>query len=76
MPGEHLLLDPWFRRGFDVLGSMDLAFDAWMYFPQLPDLVDLAHVFPDTTIVLNHLGGPITLGPYRDRTAALSAGDR
>jgi L-fuconolactonase len=50
---------------------MGLSFDAWLYFPQLPDLVDLARTFPETPIVLNHLGGPITLGPYRDRAATL-----
>ncbi len=72
-PGEGLLLDPWFRRGFDVLHSMQLSFDAWMYFPQLPDLVDLARAYPEATIILNHLGGPITLGPYGDRTATLNA---
>ena len=70
--GEGLLLDPWFRRGFETLHSMGLSFDAWMYFPQLPDLVDLARSYPDATIVLNHLGGPITVGPYRDRDAMLN----
>ncbi|MET0910499.1 MAG: amidohydrolase family protein, partial [Ilumatobacteraceae bacterium] len=69
--GNGLLLDPWFRRGFEVLHAMGLSFDAWMYFPQLSDLVDLARAFPDTPIVLNHLGGPITLGPYGDRAATL-----
>jgi L-fuconolactonase len=66
-PGEGLLADPWFRRGFEALHQRDLSFDAWMYFPQLPDLVDLARTYPDAMIILDHLGGPITLGPYRDR---------
>ena len=66
-PGRGLLLDPAFREGFEVLHSLGLSFDAWMYFPQLPDLIDLASAYPDTTIVLNHLGAPITLGPYRNR---------
>ena len=71
--GEGLLLDPWFRRGFETLTSMGLSFDVWTYFPQLPDLVDLARAYPEATIVLDHLGGPITLGPYRDREATLAA---
>jgi L-fuconolactonase len=68
-PGPGLLRDPAFRRGFAAMHARGLVFDAWMYFPQLGDLVDLARAFPDTTIVLNHLGGPITVGPYGDRDA-------
>ena len=69
--GPGLLRDPACRRGMAVLRSLGLVFDAWVYFPQLPDVVDLARTFPDLTIVLNHLGGPITLGPYHDRAAML-----
>jgi predicted TIM-barrel fold metal-dependent hydrolase len=68
-PGPSLLLDPAFRRGFEVLHALGLGFDAWLYFPQLPELTDLARSYPDTTIVLNHLGAPITLDPYADRQA-------
>lgn len=71
-PGAGLLLDPRFRDGFRVLDSHGLSFDAWVYFPQLPDVVDLARAFPDTTIILNHLGGPIVLGPYIDRGEVLA----
>ena len=41
-----------------------LSFDAWLYFPQLMDLVDLARAFPNTSIILNHIGGLIGIGPY------------
>lgn len=68
-PGPGLLLDLAFRQGFEVLHSLGLSFDAWMYFQQLPDLVDLARTYPEATIVLNHLGAPITIGPYGDREA-------
>ncbi len=68
-PGPGLLLDLAFRQGFKVLHSLGLSFDAWMYFPQLPDLIDLARTYPEATIVLNHLGAPITIGPYGDREA-------
>jgi L-fuconolactonase len=70
-PGEGLLADTDFRAGFKVLHNLGLSFDAWLYFPQLPELVDLARAFPDTTIILNHLGAPITLGPYADRHETL-----
>jgi L-fuconolactonase len=61
---ESLLLDHAFRRGFACLKRYGLSFDAWLYHPQLPELADLARVFPDVTIVLDHIGGPLGVGPY------------
>jgi L-fuconolactonase len=66
-PPKDLLLDPAFREGYAVLGRMGLSFDAWMYHPQLPQLVDLIDAVPDTPVVLNHLGGRAGLGPYAGR---------
>ena len=59
-----LLLDSGFREGFAALAPLGLAFDAFMFQTQLQDLVDLARAFPQTTIVLNHCGGPLAIGPY------------
>ena len=47
-----------------TLAPFNLAFDAWMFQTQLSDLVDLARALPQTTIVLNHVGGPVAIGPY------------
>ena len=47
-----LLLDAKVREGFARLAPLGLSFDAWMYHPQLPELVDLARAFPETSIVL------------------------
>src|SRR5881227_3913683 len=79
-----LLLEPKLREGFARLHPLGLSFDAWMYFTQLGELVDLARAFPETPIVLNHVGGAIGIGPYagrrdevfaewRDRIAELAA---
>jgi predicted TIM-barrel fold metal-dependent hydrolase len=38
---------------------MGLSFDAWLYHPQIGELADLARAFPDTRIVLNHVGGAV-----------------
>jgi L-fuconolactonase len=62
LPGR--LLDPTFREGFSLLRPRDLSFDAWILEPQLPDLIDLARAFPDTQIVLDHLGSPVGVGRY------------
>jgi predicted TIM-barrel fold metal-dependent hydrolase len=53
-----------FREGFAHLTQRDLTFEAWCYHTQIPSLADLARAFPDTTIILNHVGGPIGVGPY------------
>ncbi len=63
-PPERLLGQHKFRDGFACLNDLGLTFDAWLYHPQLPELTDLALAFPDTTIVLDHIGGPIGIGPY------------
>lgn len=57
-----------FREGFARLAPMGLSFEAWQFHPQLPDVVALARQFPDTSIILNHVGGPLGIGPYAGRT--------
>jgi L-fuconolactonase len=59
-----LLQDRRLREGFAKLAPLGLSFDAWLYHTQLGELVDLASIFPETLIVLDHVGGPIGLGPY------------
>ena len=70
---EGLLLDKRLREGFARLAPLGLSFDAWVYHPQLGDLVDLARGFPGTPIVLNHVGGPIGLGRYKGKRDAVFA---
>jgi predicted TIM-barrel fold metal-dependent hydrolase len=62
-----LLADSVFRQGFACLERYHLSFDAWLYHPQLPELVDLARAFPSVTIILDHIGGPLGLGPYKGK---------
>ena len=70
-PPPGLLQDAQFRRGFACLAPRGLSFDAWMYHTQLEELIDLARAFPDTTLVLNHVGGPLGIGPYAGQRAAV-----
>ena len=72
-PPPGLYADPRFRRGFAELAPRGLSFDAWLYHPQLPELTDLAKAFPDTTIILDHFGGPLGIGPYAGRRAEVFA---
>jgi len=59
-----LLMDRRVREGFARLAPLGLSFDAWVYHTQLHELADLARASPATPIVLDHVGGPIGLGPY------------
>jgi predicted TIM-barrel fold metal-dependent hydrolase len=63
-PPEGLLLHDDFRAGFKHLGPRKLSFEVWCAHTQLPDAISLARAFPDTTIVLDHFGGPLGIGPY------------
>jgi predicted TIM-barrel fold metal-dependent hydrolase len=64
MVPPHLVLDPKFREGFAQLAPLGLSFESWQYHPQLADAIDLARSFPGTTIILNHVGGILGVGPY------------
>jgi predicted TIM-barrel fold metal-dependent hydrolase len=59
-----LYRDAMFREGFAVLHKLGLSFDAWLLEPQLPELIDLARAFPQTTIILDHVGTPLGIGKY------------
>ena len=71
---EKLLTDRRVREGFARLAPLGLSFDAWMYHTQLPELADLARAFPETQIVLDHVGGPIGLGRYAGKRDDVFAG--
>jgi predicted TIM-barrel fold metal-dependent hydrolase len=64
---KGLLLSEGFRAGFACLAKHGLSYDAWQYHTQLGELADLARAFPDTVIVVNHLGAPLGAGPYAGR---------
>ncbi len=62
-----LLADAVFRRGFAHLARLGLSFEAWVVEPQLPEVLSLAAAFPDTTIVLDHVGTPLGIAAYAGR---------
>ena len=64
-----LLLDAAYRAGFAELAPAGLSYDAWCFWPQLPELLDLARAFPATTIVIDHCGGVARVGAYEGRSA-------
>ncbi len=66
-PPDGLLGDAAFRQGFARLAAHGLSFDAWLYHRQIPELTALARAFPETTIILDHFGGPLGIGPYEGK---------
>ena len=58
-PPPGLMKDRNFRAGFAQLAPRKLSYDVMIYHPQLLELAELARAFPDTTIVVNHIGGLI-----------------
>jgi predicted TIM-barrel fold metal-dependent hydrolase len=62
--GPHLMAQADFRAGLARLTALGLSLDAWVFHPQLADLVDLARAFPAANIIAGHVGGPLGYGPY------------
>ena len=56
-----------FRAGARVLARMGFSLEGWLFFPQLTELADFAKAVPELTIVLNHIGGLLRVGPYANR---------
>ncbi|MFH4156076.1 amidohydrolase family protein [Acinetobacter bereziniae] len=57
----HLYTQKKFLKGFEQLAQHNLSFDAWVYSQQIADVIELAKIFPETSIVLDHLGTPAGL---------------
>lgn len=72
-PKPGLYMDATFRQGFTELEHLGLTFDLPCRYHQLPECTDLAKAFPDTTIVLNHLGGIVGIGAYAGRREEIFA---
>ena len=67
VPNARLYDDPNFRRGFKILSDMGLVFDAYHYYHQTPCFTEFARAFPQTTMVIDHLGTPLGVGKYTGR---------
>lgn len=66
-PIRHIYLDDQFQQGIEQLDLLNLTLDAWNYHSQINELKELAKAFPNLKIVQNHFGGPLGIGPYKDK---------
>ena len=62
-----LYLDADFQRGVRHLGERGLTYDTWHYHHQNREFFELARAVPETTIVLDHFGTPLGVGPFAGR---------
>lgn len=60
-PVSGILDHPRFAEGFSQLAPRGLSFDAAVFHHQMPRLARLADAFPDTTIILNHIGHAVAM---------------
>jgi len=73
-PPPHMFGEARFREGFARLAARGLSFDAWLFHTQIDELCELAHAFEETSIILDHVGGPLGIGPFEDRHAEVLPG--
>ena len=66
-PTPHIYLEDNFQQGLEELSSLGMVFDTWHYHNQIKDLTKLAKNLPNLTIVHDHFGGPLGIGPYEGK---------
>jgi predicted TIM-barrel fold metal-dependent hydrolase len=71
LPG--IMRDATMQTGAATLARAGYTLDIWAGHTQLGELYDLAKNVPDLTVIMNHVGGPIGVGPYAGRRAEVLA---
>jgi L-fuconolactonase len=56
-----------YLQGVRRVVALGYSYDAMIYHPQLPGLVEVARACPDAPIVINHHCGILGTGPYKDQ---------
>jgi len=70
-PPSGLLSSSRFLDGVRTLAEYDLCLDIWAYHTQLSEVYELAKACPQVQVVLDHLGGPLGVGPYEKARQAV-----
>ncbi len=66
-----LYANPAFREGVKLLGRLGLTYETWHYHYQNAEFAALARAVPGTTMVLDHFGTPLGVGPYAGKRAEI-----
>lgn len=70
---EGLYTSDEFRQGVARLGERGYTYDTWHYHHQNLDFRELATAVPGTTLILDHFGTPLGVGPYADKREEIFA---
>mmetsp|Transcript_6335 Transcript_6335/g.11238 ORF Transcript_6335/g.11238 Transcript_6335/m.11238 type:complete len:378 (-) Transcript_6335:55-1188(-) len=62
-----------FRGGIEAIQEAGLIFEIWCYHTQLDEAAELVAAFPGMQFVLNHVGTPLGLGPYKGEAGRAKA---
>jgi predicted TIM-barrel fold metal-dependent hydrolase len=73
-PPPYLLLDARFQAGCAALAARNLVLDVWCNHTQLDEVYELARSLPALTVVIDHFGGPVGVGPYAFDGSGAGAG--
>jgi len=66
-PPPDLYLREDFQEGVRALAKGGYTLDVWNFHPQIPALTELARAVPEVTIIFDHFGGPLGIGPYEGK---------
>lgn len=59
---KNALVNKEFQKGYQKLGEKGLTYDAFLYAHQLKDFTTLVKSYPETKVVLDHMGTPVAIG--------------
>lgn len=62
-PGQNPMVDPRWRRGFSLLAGHGFSFELQVVPALMGDAAALADAFPDTIVIVSHLGFPFAREP-------------
>lgn len=72
-PRAGLMREESFLKGVAEIEKRGLVFEAHLWHPQIDELTALARAFPSLSVVLDHCGTPLGIGPWKGRRDEVTA---
>jgi predicted TIM-barrel fold metal-dependent hydrolase len=64
---DGVLRDARTQAAIARIAKAGLTLDVWCFHTQLDDVIATCRAHPSLTVIVNHIGGPIGIGPYRGK---------
>jgi len=68
-----VLRDPRTQAAIARIGKAGLSLDIWCFHTQMEEVLATCRAHPDLPIIIDHIAGPIGIGPYRGRREEIFA---